>query len=84
MLIATWNEALNQESLRIKGIQNLYEEIVKSNQTIYGSTVQKELLHLRDRFNNNQLFSVRGLLREKELEAIVTLGYQQHRKINLE
>jgi hypothetical protein len=84
MLINLWNEALNMETQRIKGIQNLYEEIVKSNSNVYGAQAQKELVHMRDKFLSHPLFSVRGLLREKELEAIVTLCYQQHRKINLE
>lgn len=79
MLIKVWKEACQLESSRITGIQNLYEEIVKSNQTIYGIDVQKQLLHLRDRFKNSELFSVKGLLREKELEAMVTLCYQCHR-----
>ena len=84
MLINVWNEALNMETQRIRGIQNLYEEIVKSNSNVYGEQAQKELIHMRDKFLSHPLFSVRGLLREKELEAIVTLCYQYHRKINIE
>ena len=84
MLITVWNEALQMETLRIKGIQNLYEEVVKSNSNVYGAQAQQELVRMRDKFLNHPLFSVRGLLREKELEAMVTLCYQQHRKINFE
>lgn len=84
MLITVWNEALQMETLRIKGIQNLYEEVVKSNSNVYGAQAQQELVRMRDNFLNHPLFSVRGLLREKELEAMVTLCYQQHRKINFE
>ena len=69
--------------MRVQGIQNLYEEIVKSNQTIYGVEVQKQLIHLRDKFLESELYSLRGLIREKELEALVSLCYQFHENVDL-
>jgi len=36
MLITMWKDATTLEEARIRGIQNLYEEIVNSNQKIYG------------------------------------------------
>lgn len=56
---------------------------MKSNQTIFGVEVQKQMLLLKDRFNNSELFSPKGLLGEKELEAIVVLSYQYGKKIDL-
>lgn len=36
MLIKVWQDAIILEQARVAGIQNLYEEIVKSNSTVYG------------------------------------------------
>lgn len=73
----TWSDAYNFEQQRIDGIQNLYEEIVKSNSTIFGPEVLKQLVVLRRQFNENELFSFKGLVTEKELECFVALCYQQ-------
>lgn len=47
ILLKVWSEAYDLEIQRIEGIQNLYEEIVKSNQSIFGPDTLKNLVLLR-------------------------------------
>lgn len=77
ILMSVWSGAVEFEKQRLTGIQNLYEEIVKVNQTIYGVDVLKKLVTLRDQFTHNDLYQFRGLAREKELESFIALCYQQ-------
>ena len=84
MFLKIWTESVDLEQQRIDGIQNLYEEIVKSNQTIFGPEVLKQLAILRKNFHENELFSFKGLVTEKELECFVTLCYQQGIKVNMQ
>lgn len=77
MFLKIWQEANDIETERIKGIQHLYEEIVKINQTIYGQDILQKLIECRVQFKSNELYSFRGICREKELEAFVALCYQQ-------
>lgn len=67
---------------RLQGIFDLYQEIVKSNQQIYGIDALQQIVTLRHEFQTNELFSFRGLVREKELEAFVTLCYQLGEKLD--
>jgi len=83
MLIKVWQDAIILEQARVAGIQNLYEEIVKSNSTIYGIDQQKQLIALRDKFKLNELFTPRGMMREKELEALVALCVSFNKKVDL-
>jgi len=42
---------------------------------IYGIETLTKLVEIRSKFSTNELFSFRGIAREKELEAFVALCY---------
>lgn len=48
MLVDLWSEAVFLEEARVNGIQSLYEELVRSNQTLYGQEVMKQLISIKD------------------------------------
>jgi len=51
-----WEEAVEMELKRVNGIYFLYEEIVKSNSSIFGDKIYKDLQNLKESANCHEHF----------------------------
>lgn len=57
------------------GIYTLYEEIVKSNQSVYGTQVLKQFQAFKKATAMNAMFQFKAIVREKELDAFCNLCF---------
>ena len=70
-----WQESQELESKRVFGIYTLYEEIVKSNQSVYGAQVLKQFQAFKKSQAMNSMFQFKAIVREKELDAFCNLCF---------
>lgn len=78
-----WEEASEMEEKRVNGIYFLYEEIVKSNSSIFGANFLKDLSNLKESANCHDNYKFLGIVREKELDAFVNLCFNLKEKPDL-
>ena len=75
MLIKTWKLAKEIDHQRLTGIFILYQEIIKSKQSVYGIDTLAQILELKSEFKQNHLYTFQGIVRQDELQSFVTLCY---------
>lgn len=83
MLVDLWSEAVFLEEARVNGIQSLYEELVQSNQSLYGQEVMKQLLSLKNNQNKTELYLPLSLMDDKTIQAFNALCIDLGKKCDL-